>query len=296
MDVLVIGALGMLGRDLVDTLLSPPLEYNVTAWDIDDIDIRNGGEVEEKVGEWGRGSSSPVKYVVNCAAYTDVDGAEVEKELSYEINAVGAKNIATAAKKAGAKTVYISTDYIFGGEKLDPIGEDELTEPINHYGSTKLAGEKLTVSADPDALIVRAQWLFGPLGKNFVETMLNLAKGGGEIRVVDDQVGSPTYTMHFADAVGRMIGLSLSGVYHVSNSGKTSWYRFAEEIFRLAGMDVELTPITTDQYIGGANKVVAKRPANSVFDMGKLRTDAGLTMKDWREGLSEYLTRRGVLK
>ena len=296
MEVLVIGAMGMLGRDLVDTLLGPPFEYNVTAWDIDDIDIRNGGQVEEKVGAWSRGSSSPVKYIVNCAAYTDVDGAEVQKELSYEINAVGAGNIAAAAKKAGARTVYISTDYVLGGGKADPIGEEEVTEPINHYGYTKLAGEELTVSADPEALIIRTQWLFGPLGKNFVETMLNLARERGEVRVVDDQVGSPTYTMHFAEALGRIIGLSLSGVYHVSNSASTSWYRFTEEIFRLAKVDAKISPITTEEYVRGAGKIVAKRPANSVFDMGKLKADAGLTMKDWREGLSEYLMRRGILK
>ncbi|MBN1572483.1 MAG: dTDP-4-dehydrorhamnose reductase [Deltaproteobacteria bacterium] len=293
MDLLVIGARGMLGRDLVDTLSKPPFEHRVLAWDIDEIDITRLEDVEEKVAV--AAGDSPFKYIVNCAAYTDVDGAEVERELSYEINAVGAKNVAEAAAKVGARTVYISTDYVFNGEKLVPIREDDEPEPVNYYGCTKLAGEEFTRSMDPGALIIRTQWLFGPYGKNFVETMLNLAGAGKTLRVVDDQVGSPTYALHLAEAIGRMIELSLSGTYHISGGGSTSWYRFAREIFELTGMDVDLVPVTTEEYVKGAGRVVAKRPKNSVFDMTKVKTDTGVTMRVWRDGLSEYLGRREAI-
>ncbi len=292
--VIVIGAKGMLGRDLVDLLSNAPFEHDVLAWDIDEVDITKPEDVREKVEGAAEGRS--IKYIVNCAAYTDVDGAEAERERSYEINAVGAKNVAAAARKVGARTVYISTDYVFNGEKATPVKEEDETEPVNYYGETKLAGEEFTRSEDPEALIVRIQWLFGPNGKNFVETMLELAESGKTIRVVDDQVGSPTYTIHLADALGRMIRLSLAGIYHVSGGGSTSWYRFAEEIFELAGMDVDIVPVTTGEYVKGAGRIVAKRPKHSVFDMTKLETDADHKMREWKEGLSDYLKRRGTLK
>lgn len=283
----------MFGRDLVDALSNPPFGHRVLAWDVDEVDITRPEELKEKVA--GAAGEYSLKYVINCAAYTNVDGAEVERERSYEINAVGAKNVAETAVGVGARTVYISTDYIFNGEKSDPLREDDETEPINYYGGTKLAGEKFTRSVDPDALIVRTQWLFGPFGRNFVETMLDLAGAGKAVRVVDDQVGSPTYSLHLADALGRMMELTLAGTYHVGGGGSTSWYRFAEEIFKLAKVDADLAPITTEEYVRGAGKVVAKRPKNSLFDMTKLKTDAGVTMRHWRDGLVEYLERRDVL-
>lgn len=282
----------MLGRDLVDTLLAPPFELNVLAWDIDEIDITKGEEVVEKIGE--AGANLPVKYVINCAAYTDVDGAETERERSYEINAIGAKNVAAATAMIGARTIYISTDYIFRGDKSDPLMEDDDHNPVNYYGYTKLAGEELTISMDPKAFIVRTQWLFGPHGRNFVETMLALHERGNPIKVVDDQLGTPTYTIHLADAIGQMMQTSLSGAYNISNSGSTSWFGFAKAIFELAELEVELVPISTEDYIKSVNKSVAERPRNSVFNMTKINNDANLTMRDWREGLGEYLKRRGV--
>ena len=290
--VIVIGAKGMFGRDIVDTFLAPPFKFNVLAWDIDEIDITKSGEVAKKIEEVG--ANLPLKYVINCAAYTDVDGAEVERELSYEINAIGAKNVASATAMIGARTIYISTDYIFRGDRSDPLREDDNHNPVNYYGSTKLSGEEFTNSMDPEALIVRTQWLFGPHGRNFVETMLALQKRGEPIKVVDDQIGTPTYTLHLADAIGQMMQGSHSGAYHVSNSGSTSWFGFAKAIFELAELEVELIPISTEEYIKSANKIVAERPRNSVFNMEKISCDAGLTMKSWREGLGEYLKRRGA--
>ena len=283
--VIVLGARGMLGGEMVGLLLKSPGVGSVIGWDIDEVDIVKAKSVEGRFE--GLSSDLSPDFVINCAAYTSVDGAEDEKELSFDINAIGAGNVASAAKKIGAKTIYISTDYVFDGKKTTLLREDDPPDPVNYYGYTKLMGEELTRERDPDSLIVRTQWLFGPRGKNFVETMLRLGDKGEAIRVVNDQHGSPTYTLDLARTILVLMEKDLSGTYHVSNRGVTTWFEFARTIFAKASIDIEVTPISTEDY-----KTRAKRPKNSAFDMKKLDIDAGIGMRHWKEGLADYLSLR----
>ncbi len=281
MNILVLGGRGMLGRDLVTVLSERPAGHRVTAWDIEDIDITDRSAVDRALAR------NPFDVVINSAAYTAVDRAEEEKEAALAINADGARNVAAAARAAGSRNVLISTDYVFDGTKQGPYREDDEPCPVSHYGRTKLAGEQMAAEADPDCLIVRTQWLYGAAGKNFVETMLRLAETKSTISVVDDQRGSPTWTVDLSQAIARLVEGRCRGIYHVSNAGWTTWCGFARAIFAAAKKEVEVVPITTAQF--GAPAV---RPANSVFDMSKLQADTGYAPRQWPEALGDYLAAR----
>jgi len=284
--ILVTGARGMLGIDLAEVLREKPPVHDLVLWDVEEADITNADAFRAAL----LGIPEPPEVVVNCAAYTAVDRAETERELAAAVNADGAGNVARAAREVGARVVYISTDYIFSGKKKAPWREDDPPNPVSVYGKTKLEGEKQTLEACPDALIVRIQWLYGPRGKNFLETMLRLAGERDELRVVDDQYGSPTYTVDLARALKVLIEGKHRGVYHVANSGETTWYGFAREIMARVGRDIPVVPIPTEEY-----PTPARRPENSVLDMTKFQNDTGMTMPPWQEGLLAYLSRRGLL-
>ncbi len=221
--------------------------------------------------------------VINCAAYTKVDQAEDEEARAWEINALGAWNLGRAAAAAGARVVYFSTDFVFDGRGATPRREDEAMRPLSAYGRTKLAGELATAAANPDHLILRTAWLFGPHGPNFVDTILRLARERGELRVVDDQVGSPTFTRDIAAALASILALDLRGTYHLVNAGETSWFGLAVEAVRLAGVAARTTPVTTAEF---PRKAV--RPARSVLDTARLAAH-GVTMRPWNEALAAYL-------
>ena len=218
--------------------------------------------------------------IVNCAAYTNVDGAEADEAAATRVN--GSDALADAA--GDAVLVYPSTDYVFDGEKREPYVESDPVAPRTAYGRSKLAGEHAAARA-PRHVIARTSWLFGVAGKNFVETMLGL---DGELKVVDDQVGSPTYTGHLAEALVDLATGRLAGVVHVAGSGQCSWYEFAAEIFRRAGKDVDLRPCTTAEF-----PRPAPRPAYSV--LASERPDAP-RLPDWRDGLAAYLSERAVAR
>jgi len=279
----LIGARGMLGIDLADVLRERPPRHDLTLWDIEEADITDADSLLGAVKDL----SEPPEVIVNCAAYTAVDRAEQEQELAAAVNADGAGNVARAARNVGAQVVYVSTDYIFDGKKKVPWTEDDAPDPVNFYGRTKLEGERKTIDACPDALIVRTQWLYGPKGKNFLETMLRLADEKDEIRVVDDQYGAPTYTVDLARVMRALIEQGCGGVYHVANSGETTWFGFAREIMARTGKDIPVIPISTPEF-----PTPARRPKNSVFNMTKLTDDTGITMPPWQEGLAAYLSRR----
>jgi dTDP-4-dehydrorhamnose reductase len=282
-NILIIGGRGMLGRDLETVLLGRPGRHRVTVWDIEDIDITDKKAVHDALDR------DRFDIVINCAAYTAVDNAESDREVALAVNAAGAGNVAAAALAARSRSVLISTDYVFDGSTGRPYREDDEPCPINYYGYTKLMGERLAADADPDCLIVRTQWLYGAGGKNFVETMLRLAETKKTIPVVDDQHGSPTWAVDLAGAVAALLEAGCRGIYHASNAGQTTWCGFARAIFEMAKKDVEVTPITTEQY-----KTPAKRPKNSVFDMAKLIGDTGHMSRDWTEALRDYLAARHI--
>jgi dTDP-4-dehydrorhamnose reductase len=222
--------------------------------------------------------------VVNCAAYTDVDGAESNEAAAMAVNADGAGNLAAAAAAVGAAVVYPSTDYVFDGEKGEAYVESDPPAPLSAYGRSKLAGEQATARMNPDHFIVRSSWLFGVSGRNFVETMLAIAHDLGEVMVVRDQIGSPTYAGHLADAVVRLIDTNEFGIHHLAGGGECSWYDFAVEIFRQAGLEVRTFSCTTAEF-----PRPAPRPAHSVLGTER---EYGLFLPDWREGLASYLAER----
>jgi dTDP-4-dehydrorhamnose reductase len=223
--------------------------------------------------------------VINCAAYTDVDAAEDDEDVATAVNADGAGNLATAAAMVDAFVVQVSTDYAFDGAKREPYVESDKACPRTAYGRSKLAGEWTVAEATPRHAIVRSAWLFGSNGKNFVDTMLSLE---GPVKVVDDQVGSPTYTGHLAEALLDLAGGRLTGVVHVAGSGGCSWYEFAREIFSLAGRDVEPIPVTTDEF-----PRPAPRPKYSVLESER---PGAPHLPAWREGLAGYLSERAATR
>jgi dTDP-4-dehydrorhamnose reductase len=250
----VVGAGGMLGQDVEADVSLTRSQLDVT--DRDAVRAVITGD----------------DIVINCAAWTDVDGAEDHEDEALRINRDGARNMAEAA---GA-VLYVSTDYVFDGTKREPYVESDPVNPQSAYGRTKLAGERVTAEANPRHYIVRTSWLFGPGGKNFVETMLGL---GPEVRVVDDQVGSPTFTGHLADALARLARTEDYGVHHLTASGSCSWFEFAREIFARAGSDTRAEPCTTADF-----PRPAPRPAYSV-----LGSERGHRLPSWQEGLDAYL-------
>ena len=273
--ILVVGANGMLGRDMMALLGD-----RGRGVDIDGIDITSL-ESTERVLMAVRPS-----VVVNCAAYTDVDGCESNMETAMQVNGEGVAHLAMATRTIGARLVQVSTDYVFDGSKGTPYQEDDAPHPLNVYGESKLAGEMNAVF-NPDHLIVRTQWLYGLHGKNFVETMLRLGSERDELSVVDDQIGSPTWTVDLARAILALIETGCQGVYHVANEGYCSWNEFAQAIFQDAGMPVTVNAMTTEQL----NRP-ARRPLLSPLDCGKLAHDCGYRPQPWRDALRSYLRLR----
>jgi dTDP-4-dehydrorhamnose reductase len=258
----VVGAGGMLGRDILRVAGGDAVGLARA-----DLDVTDAAAVRDALA----GAT-----VINCAAYTDVDGAESDPEAAHAVNEQGARNVAEAAKRV----LYVSTDYVFDGTKAGAYVESDATAPLQQYGHSKLAGERATAEANPDHLIVRSSWLFGAAGKNFVQTMLALGRDRDELRVVDDQVGSPTFTGHLAEAVLALAAGDECGVLHVSGSGSCSWFEFAREIFGRAAVGCVVHPCTSDEF-----PRPARRPRNSV--LGSERSAPPLPA--WQDGLDAYL-------
>jgi dTDP-4-dehydrorhamnose reductase len=276
--IVVTGAGGMLGRDVVAAARSE--EHEVIALDRADLDVTDGDAVARRFED-----AAP-DAVINCAAWTDVDGAEDNESKAAAVNVDGAANVAAAAARLDAAVLYPSTDYVFDGSKDGPYVETDSTAPLNAYGRTKLAGEAATAAANPRSLIVRTAWLFGPGGNNFVETMLRLAADRGSVSVVRDQVGCPTYTGHLAAGLLLLVEEHGYGVQHMAGSGSCTRFEFARAIFSQAGVDCEVVPTTSDQV-----HRKAKRPANSVLISAR---EAPIVLPPWQRGLSDYLAARAT--
>jgi dTDP-4-dehydrorhamnose reductase len=276
--IIVTGAAGMLGSDVVRA--AEFVNHEVVALARSDLDVSDRQAVIRRVLQERPGA------VVNCAAYTDVDGAEDDLDGAMDVNAEAAANVATAAAEIGARVLYPSTDYVFDGYKDGPYVESDEPRPQSVYAQSKLAGEHETTEANPRHYVVRSAWLFGTSGRNFVETMLSLARDHGEVLVVRDQVGCPTYTAHLADALVRLLDTEAYGIHHLASQGECSWYEFALEIFAQAEMEVRVMSCTTDEF-----GRPAPRPAYSV--LGTERAEA-LYLPHWKEGLASYLAERSV--
>jgi dTDP-4-dehydrorhamnose reductase len=277
--LLITGAGGMLGQALIAEASARGLDH--VALDHAGLDVTDADAVRAAV------ANARPEVVVNCAAYTDVDGAEADPRGALAVNGAGAGNVARAAAAAGARLLQVSTDYVFDGLSRRPYVESDPTAPASSYGASKLAGEREVAAAGPAHAIVRTSWLFGAGGRNFVDTMLALGAERDELAVVADQVGCPTWTGHLAAALLDVAERDLTGILHVAGGGSCSWNRFATEIFALAGLDCDVIETTT-----AAVARPAPRPAFSV--LGSERADAP-RLPDWREGLRAYLAARGVV-
>ncbi len=284
MKILVTGVKGQLGFDVVKELTSRG--HEVAGVDIEEMDITDKSSVKAAFSKFRP------QAVVHCAAWTAVDAAE-ERENRQKVravNATGTENIAKLCAEYGAKMVYISTDYVFGGDGVEPWTCESTPSPINYYGQTKYEGELAVRENLKEFFIIRTAWVFGLNGKNFVKTMLNAAKTREEVRVVGDQIGTPTYTPDLARLIADMIVTQKYGVYHVTNEGGyISWYDFTREIYALAGIKTRVVKVTTEEY--GLSK--AKRPFNSRLDRSGIVANGFEPLPDWRDALKRYLKSLG---
>jgi dTDP-4-dehydrorhamnose reductase len=268
----------MLATDVVGTF--ERAGHEVSAIGIEDADITDREATLAAVEE------ARPEVVLNCAAYTDVDGAERDPDMALAVNGDGARHLAEGAARAGAPLVYPSTDYVFDGEKRTPYVESDAPGPVSSYGSSKLAGEEATREASPRHLIVRTSWLFGVAGPNFVETILRLAGERNELRVVDDQVGCPTYSQDLAGALLELVESGARGVHHVAGGGQGSWFDFARAIVESAGAECRVEPCTSEEF-----PRPARRPAYSVLRSERERP---VELPDWRDALERYMAEREV--
>lgn len=275
MKVLVTGANGQLGYDVIKRLEEKKIEYLGT--DRDTLDITNEDDVKRVIKDY-----SP-DVIVHCAAYTAVDKAEDERELCHAVNVLGTRYIAEACKEIDAKMIYISTDYVFDGKGDKPFEVTDKPNPINYYGQTKYEGELEVQNLIDRYFIVRISWVFGSNGNNFVKTMLRLGKERDEISVVADQVGSPTYTYDLSKLLVEMIETDKYGTYHATNEGYCSWYEFACEIFKQAGIDVKVNPIKTEDY-----PTRAKRPKNSRLSKIYTNKHFKYELQTWQNSLRGF--------
>lgn len=284
--VLITGSNGQLGLELNNTLKD---KYELLLTNRSNLDITNYNEIIEFINK------HKPDIIINCAAFTAVDLCETQEDEAYKSNALGPKNLAIAASQIGAKLVHISTDYVFDGEGIRGLGgnirhyiEEDITNPQSAYGRTKLEGEKLVAENTNKYFIIRTAWLYGE-GKNFVRTMINLAKTNSEVRVVNDQIGSPTSTKELSNMIEKLIETENYGIYHGTCEGYCSWYELTCEIFRLMDNKTKVIPVTTDEF-----PRPAKRPKYSVLENKKLNELNIYNFKQWQEALKIYLEKESI--
>ncbi len=279
--VLVLGARGMVGSEL---MAIPSSRFEMVGLGHEDLDIVIEEDTHRAIQD------IRPRIIVHTAAYTDVDGCEKAPDRAFRVNGQGTLHVAQACHRIGAKLLYLSTDYVFDGKGSRPYREEDPVNPINIYGKSKLEGERHVQHLLQEFIIVRTQWLFGRGGKNFVTTVLNLTKEANPLNIVRDQVGSPTYARDLSTAIFRLLETHCRGIFHVTNSASCSWYDFAQEILRVAGIsDVEIIPV--DEASLGRS---APRPHYSVLDCERFTLETGLAMRPWQEALKEFVKKGAI--
>jgi dTDP-4-dehydrorhamnose reductase len=276
MKIIILGAKGQLGREFEEYLKE---KAEIHSFSHSELDVLNQELVIKKFQE------IKPDVVINCSAYTKVDKAEEDKEECIRVNAEGAKNVSYASYKVGAKVIYFSTDYVFDGEKGSSYTELDSPNPLSTYGRSKLLGEIYTKDHNPNFLILRISWLYGIYGRNFVKTIINKAKKEKELRIVNDQIGSPTYTLDVVKQTWKLIQMDKVGLYHSANQGETTWYEFTKRIIEKLNLNVKIYPIKTEEY-----PVLAQRPKYSALDNYLLKLGGINMMGDWESALSKFLT------
>ena len=280
MRILITGANGMLGRALADRLSSG---HTLLLWGRDEADLSD----EAAVREASRGIEFDA--IVNAAAFTEVDRCESDYYAALRGNRDAVRHVALLAKERGARFVTISTDYVFDGTKEGAYVEDDPTAPVNAYGRSKLEGEKAALESGAAALVVRTSWLFGPGGKNFVDTIAGKLERGEHLEVVDDQRGSPTYTRDLAHGIARLLGRGATGIVHVTNRGETTWYGLAVAVAKYLGSSTAIAPVTSERFVRPA-----RRPANSVLSGERFASITGEALPPWETALHHHLSTRSA--
>ena len=278
-NILVTGSTGQLGSDVVKELLKRG--YSTLSPNRSEFNLCSEDSIRNYI------LNSNCEAIVHCAAYTQVDKAEDEKDLCIKINATATKHIVKCAKILDIPMIYISTDYVFDGTKDGEYTENDETNPINIYGESKLAGEKYVQEILDKYYIVRTSWVFNINGKNFIETMLRLSKANNQLSIVNDQIGSPTYTKDLSRLLVDMLETSKYGLYHATNEGYCSWYEFADSKFKLANINIDIKAINSNEYASRA-----KRPLNSKLSKDKLIEYGFKPLPHWEDALKDYLIRR----
>ena len=278
-NILVTGSTGQLGSDVVKELLKRG--YSTLSPNRSEFNLCSEDSIRNYI------LNSNCEAIVHCAAYTQVDKAEDEKDLCIKINTTATKHIVKCAKILDIPMIYISTDYVFDGTKDGEYTENDETNPINIYGESKLAGEKYVQEILDKYYIVRTSWVFNINGKNFIETMLRLSKANNQLSIVNDQIGSPTYTKDLSRLLVDMLETSKYGLYHATNEGYCSWYEFANTIFKLANINIDIRAINSNEYASRA-----KRPLNSKLSKDKLIEYGFKPLPNWEDALKDYLIRR----
>lgn len=288
MKILITGANGQLGKQIrgiidngmseVGVIPSEVKEAKVACYDVDTMDITDLKAVREIF------KTENPDVVINCAAFTNVDGCETQYDVAFKINSLGSRNLAMASEEMGAKLIHVSTDYVFEGVGTIPFNEADLPKPVSAYGKTKYLGEQYVREFSSKYFIVRTAWLYGYYGKNFVKTIMNAAKEKGYLTVVDDQRGNPTNAEDLAHHILKLAVTEEYGVYHCTGTGECSWYDFAKAIVEYSNIDCKVDPITSDK-LGRA----AKRPAFSSLDNMMLRCTVGDEMRAWKEALKCFI-------
>lgn len=284
MNILITGANGQLGTAL-QRILPKKVSAKMFFVDHAQLDITDSEAVNRFI------TGNDISHIVNCAAYTNVDNAEIEKAACSAVNTDGVKTLALAADNYGAKIIHISTDYVFDGHTFKPYNESDKVNPASHYGTTKRAGETALLALAPESIVIRTSWLYGPdCENNFVKRILAKANNGDALKVVADQIGSPTYTEDLAHAIAKILATPqwFPGVYHYCDAGVCSRYDFAKAILDLSGKhDIPLTPITTDNNF--LNATAAPRPHYSVLDTSKIRLTYGVETPHWFDSLKNCI-------
>ncbi|HEX7003876.1 MAG TPA: dTDP-4-dehydrorhamnose reductase [Trueperaceae bacterium] len=286
--IAVLGGSGQLGTDLVE-VLRQDVRFDVVAFSRGQLDVTDAQAVGREI------VAGRFEAVIDTAAITNVDWCEENGAEAMEVNATGAYLVARACREAGSRNVFVSTDFVFDGEKEGPYDEADEPRPINIYGASKLVGERVAQIAAPDSLIVRISSVFGKAGSrgkggNFVETILERARANQPLRVVDDTVMSPSYTMHVARALADLLATGATGLVHLSNRGSCSWFEFASRALELAGIDADITAVGSSEFARAA-----RRPSNSTLESARLKGLIGREMPHWLDALEEYLQEKGYL-
>lgn len=297
MKILITGGKGQLGTELSQCfergyteLGTPDLlrkSNTVRSIDMDELDIADPKAVSQLL------EREKYDAVINCAAYTNVDGCEEHRDDAFKANAIGPRNLAVACEKIGAKLIHVSTDYVFAGNGVKPYAEYDLPDPQSVYGGTKYLGEQYVREFCSRYFIVRTAWLYGYYGKNFVKTIMNAARKFGKLTVVDDQRGNPTNAADLAHHIIKLLDTEEYGIYHGTGTGECSWYDFAAKITELAGIDAEVLPCSTEEY-AKEHPQTANRPQYSSLDNGMFRMTVGDEFRPWQEALSCFMKNKNL--